>query len=82
MSGFIVGEDRTHATLFPERLDDYIAEDSGVRVIDVFIDDLDISGLGFTVNGGNPDTVIKQSLRRRRKSHRNKAKKGNNTSGE
>jgi len=47
MSGFIVGDDRSQATLFPERLDDYIAEDSGVRVIDVFIDELDISGLGF-----------------------------------
>lgn len=47
MSGFIVGDDRTQATLFPERLDDYIAEDSAVRVIDVFIDELDISGLGF-----------------------------------
>jgi len=47
MSGFIVGDDRTRATLFPERLDDYIAEDSAVRVIDVFIDDLDISSLGF-----------------------------------
>ncbi len=47
MSGFIVGDDRSQATLFPERLDDYIAEDSAVRVIDVFIDDLDISGLGF-----------------------------------
>ncbi len=47
MSGFIEGEDRKQATLFPERLDDYVAEDSPVRVIDVFIDDLDISGLGF-----------------------------------
>jgi transposase len=47
MSGFIEGEDRTQATLFPERIDDYIHEDSAVRVIDVFIDDLDLSGLGF-----------------------------------
>ena len=47
MSGFIEGEDRSQATLFPERLDDYVAEDNPVRVIDVFIDDLDISGLGF-----------------------------------
>ena len=47
MSGFIQGEDRTQATLFPERLDDYVAEDSAVRVIDVFIDELDLSGLGF-----------------------------------
>ena len=47
MSGFIEGEDRHQATLLPESLDEYIAEDSAVRVIDVFIDDLDISGLGF-----------------------------------
>ena len=33
MSGFIEGEDRHQATLFPERLDDYIAEDNAVRVI-------------------------------------------------
>jgi transposase len=47
MNGFIEGEDRTQATLFPERIDDYVAEDSPVRVVDVFIDDLDVSGLGF-----------------------------------
>jgi transposase len=47
MSGFIEGEDRTQATLFPEHIDDYVAADSPVRVVDVFIDDLDISGLGF-----------------------------------
>jgi hypothetical protein len=38
MSGFIQGEDRSQATLFPERLDDYVAEDSAVRVIDIFAD--------------------------------------------
>ena len=47
MSGFIQGEDRSQATLFPERLDEYVAEDSSVRVIDVFIDELDLSGMGF-----------------------------------
>ena len=47
MSGFIQGEDRSQATLFPERLDDYVTEDSSVRVIDVFIDELDLSGMGF-----------------------------------
>jgi len=47
MKGFIEGRSRDQATLFPERIDDYIDEDSAVRVIDVFIDDLDISGLGF-----------------------------------
>ena len=47
MKGFIEGDCRWQSTLFPERLDDYISEDSAVRVIDVFIDGLDISGLGF-----------------------------------
>jgi len=66
MSGFIEGEDRHQATLFPERLDDYIAEDSAVRVIDVFIDDLDLSGLGFKTEANNtgrpayhPSTLLK-----------------------
>ena len=66
MSGFVEGEDRHQATLFPERLDDYIAEDSAVRVIDVFIDDLDLSGLGFKIdpNGTgrpayHPSTLLK-----------------------
>ena len=47
MSGFIEGESRSQATLFPERIDDYIAEENAVRVIDVFVDELDLSGLGF-----------------------------------
>jgi len=66
MSGFIEGEDRHQATLFPERLDDYIAEDSPVRVIDVFIDGLDVSGLGFKTvaevtgrPGYHPKTLLK-----------------------
>lgn len=49
MSAFIEGEARTQATLFPERLDDYIAEDNAVRVIDVFVDSIDLSGMGFNV---------------------------------
>jgi len=44
MRGFNKDEDRHQATMFPERLDDYMAENSAVRVIDVFIDDL--YGLG------------------------------------
>ncbi|MGB5690395.1 MAG: IS1182 family transposase [Woeseiaceae bacterium] len=66
MSGFIEGEDRSQATLFPERLDDYVAEENPVRVIDVFIDDLDISGLGFKSEpaatgrpGYHPKTLLK-----------------------
>jgi len=66
MSGFIEGEDRNQATLFPERLDDYIAEDSAVRVIDVFLDELDLSGLGFKTQPNDtgrppyhPSTMLK-----------------------
>ena len=47
MKRFIEGEDRTQVTLLPECLDDYIGEDNPVRVIDVFIDELDLNGLDF-----------------------------------
>ena len=47
MSGFIEGESRGQATLLPESLDDYVAEENPVRVIDVFVDGLDLSHLGF-----------------------------------
>jgi transposase len=66
MSGFIQGTDRHQATLFPERLDDYIAEDNAVRVIDVFLDELDLSGLGFKTHSEetgrpayHPTTLLK-----------------------
>ena len=49
MKRFIQGEDRNQATLLPELLDDYIAEENPVRVIDVFIDELDLGALGFNV---------------------------------
>lgn len=47
MSGFIVGVDRGQVSLFPERLEDWIDEDHPVRVIDLFVDDLDLMALGF-----------------------------------
>jgi len=66
MSGFIEGENRQQSTLFPERVDDYVEEDSVVRVVDVFIDRLDISGLGFKTEhadtgrpGYYPRTMLK-----------------------
>jgi transposase len=48
MKRFIEGEDRFQSTLFPEALDDYITEDNHVRVIEAFIDELDLGGLGFS----------------------------------
>ena len=47
MKRFIEGEDRSQSTLFPERLDDYITEDNAVRVVDAFVDNLDLKQLGF-----------------------------------
>jgi len=47
MKRFVEGDDRTQATLLPECLDDYVGEDNPVRVIDVFINELDLRGLGF-----------------------------------
>jgi transposase len=47
MSGYIEGADREQVTLFPERLEDWIGEDHPVRVIDVFVDALNLSDAGF-----------------------------------
>jgi transposase len=47
MKRFIRGEDRAQRILLPECLDDYVAEANPVRVVDVFIDELDLGKLGF-----------------------------------
>ena len=47
MKRFIEGENRFQSTLFPESLEDYIAADNPVRVIDAFVDGLDLKQLGF-----------------------------------
>jgi len=47
MKRFIQSLDRSQGTLFPEQLDDYVAEDNPVRVVDVFVDELDLGQLGF-----------------------------------
>jgi transposase len=47
MTRFVAGDDRNQDALFPGRLDDYVAEDNPVRVIDIFVDQLDLAGLGF-----------------------------------
>ena len=47
MKRFIQGEDRTQSTLLPELLDKYIAEANPVRVVDVYVDELDLVKLGF-----------------------------------
>ena len=52
MSRFIIGSDRQQATLLPECLDDFIAEDNTVRLVDVFVEELDLVALGF--DGASP----------------------------
>ena len=66
MSRFIEGANRYQSTLFPESLDEYVSEDNAVRVVDVFVDELDLSGLGFRTEpsetgrpGYHPATMLK-----------------------
>jgi len=59
MKRFIEGESRNQATLLPECLDDYIAEDNPVRAIEAFIDELDLLALGFA--GAEPATTGRPS---------------------
>ena len=47
MKRFIESEDRSQITLFPDRLEDYVTGDNPVRVVDAFVDQLDLFGLGF-----------------------------------
>ena len=47
MPRFIEGQDRQQVTLMPECLDDYIADENPVRIIDAFVDELNLVSLGF-----------------------------------
>jgi len=44
---FIQGQDRSQSTLFPESLDAYIDEGNAVRVVDAYVDELDLLSMGF-----------------------------------
>jgi transposase len=59
MGRFIEGTDRGQNTLFPECLEDWIGEDNPVRVIDVFIDELDLAELRF--GGVDPEATGRPS---------------------
>jgi transposase len=47
MKRFVEGLDRSQSTLFPETLEDFIAEDNAVRGIEAFVEGLDLGALGF-----------------------------------
>ena len=59
MRRFVEGADRGQTTLFPECLEDWIGEDNTVRVIDVFVEELDLAGLGF--GGVDPEATGRPS---------------------
>ena len=60
MKRFVEGLDRGQGTLFPECLEDWIAEDNAVRVIDAFVEGLDLGGLGF--EGVDPNVWTDRAL--------------------
>lgn len=47
MKRFIQSANRSQVTLFPEQLEDYVTEDKSVRVVDGFVEQLDLGQLGF-----------------------------------
>src|SRR5713226_6608969 len=67
MHRFIDGEDRMQQALLPHSLEDYVGEENPVRVIEVFIDELDLAALGFSGMtpaatgrpGYHPSTLLK-----------------------
>jgi transposase len=59
MKRFVEGVDRGQVTLFPEALEDWIDEDNAVRVIDVFVNGLDLADLGF--EGVEPEATGRPS---------------------
>ena len=59
MKRFVEGAERHQSTLFPECLEDWICEDNPVRVIDAFVDELDLADLRF--NGIDPEVTGRPS---------------------
>ena len=47
MKRLVEGQCRTQCTLLPEQLDDFVTDTIPVRVVDVFVDELDLGKLGF-----------------------------------
>src|SRR5271168_5351796 len=59
MKRFVERLDRGQSTLFPESLEDWIGEDNPVRVIEAFVEELDLAGLGF--GGVDPEATGRPS---------------------
>ena len=61
MPRFIEGADRRQAVLLPTSIDDYVGEHNPVRVVEAFIDELDLAGLEFA--GVMPEVTGRPSYR-------------------
>jgi transposase len=66
MHRYIDGEDRMQQALLPHSLEDYVGEENPIRVVEVFIDELDLVALGFFRDdaggdrpAGHPSTLLK-----------------------
>jgi transposase len=66
MKRFIEENDRTQGYLLPESIEEYVTSDNPVRVIDAFVEELDLSQLGFAVQpeatgrpGYHPSSLLK-----------------------
>src|SRR4051794_17384950 len=61
MGGFVEGADRQQASFLPAFLEDYVDTDNPVRIIDAFVDELDLAELGFErvqpAATGRPDSA-------------------------
>jgi transposase len=45
--GYIEGEDRNQIILFPESIDEYVSDNNSIRIIDEYIEQLDLKRLDF-----------------------------------
>ena len=59
MKRFVDGVDRGQGTLFPGQLEDFVAEDNPVRVVEAFVETLDLGELGF--RGVDPAAIGRPS---------------------
>jgi hypothetical protein len=66
MHRFIDGEERTQWTLLPNRLEDYVSEENPVRVIEVFIDELDLAALGVAAAAKPTSGALQAAWKARR----------------
>jgi transposase len=55
MKRFVEGADRTQVSLLPECVEDYVGEDNPVRVIEAFVEQLDLREMGF--EGVDPEAT-------------------------